>query len=482
MNDFLEGEDLLGISTALGLVGLPDGAMSGGRVFVGGREVGIIEEDGTWYNGLAIRFNGSATSQTIEALVRSITYTSLNPFSSVTYARGIAVSVTDEFGALSAINQVTVKVDNPDLNPTVSLGRTAHRISDTETVQAFAGAVLADPSPDGGYTLIVKLDAAHKGILTGYTAGTFEAGTYTVQGTRVEVQTQLRLLTFTPTDSDAPDSTETTTLTVTLRDLEQNEGHATVTVTSVDGVAHHDPENIALSQSLVFEHEEAGTVVGYLSGEDADGDQLTYRLVDNAGGRFIVEGNAIKVADGARIDFEQMRELQVTVRADDGWGRTTDRVFQIGVRNVLHERATGTSGDDRMEGGVGHDEFKGENGSDVLAGGGGNDTLWGGAGEDVFVFRHVGTSNRDVIEDFDPAGDKIHLTRAEAFAALDPGSLGPGAFQVGTQAREADDRIIYNPATGTLLYDSDGTGSRAALAFAVLDAGLNLLETHFLVI
>ena len=62
------------------------------------------------------------------------------------------------------------------------------------------------------------------------------------------------------------------------------------------------------------------------------------------------------------------------------------------------------------------------------------------------------------------------------------GALNANAFFAGTAAHDADDRIIYNSATGQLFYDADGNGAGAAVLFATLQAGTVLAVSDFQVI
>ena len=68
------------------------------------------------------------------------------------------------------------------------------------------------------------------------------------------------------------------------------------------------------------------------------------------------------------------------------------------------------------------------------------------------------------------------------FAGLGLGALAAGAFVVGTAAADGDDRIIYNQATGALLFDADGSGVGAAVQFATLQGTPVITASDFMVI
>ncbi len=81
----------------------------------------------------------------------------------------------------------------------------------------------------------------------------------------------------------------------------------------------------------------------------------------------------------------------------------------------------GDTGNDRLYGGSGADDMYGGSGKDLLVGGSGSDLLVGGSGADTFRFTSiadskVGSTLRDIIDDFDPGGDgdKIDLSAIDA--------------------------------------------------------------------
>jgi VCBS repeat-containing protein len=143
---------------------------------------------------------------------------------------------------------------------------------------------------------------------------------------------------------------------------------------------------------------------------------------------------------------------------------------------------SGNGGADQLAGFGGDDILLGGDGDDLLNGGAGHDVLNGGAGADLFVFADaLGGSNVDAIQDFASGVDRIVLDHS-VFTGLATGTLAASAFVLGTGAGDADDRIIYNQATGELWFDADGNGAGAPVLFATLAPSTTLVASDFAVV
>ncbi|WP_286158912.1 calcium-binding protein, partial [Methylobacterium sp. Leaf456] len=124
----------------------------------------------------------------------------------------------------------------------------------------------------------------------------------------------------------------------------------------------------------------------------------------------------------------------------------------------------------------------GNAGANRLDGKGGSDVLTGGRGADTFIFANaLGADNVDRITDF-ASNDTIWLGKG-VFTALAPGQLAESAFKnLDAGGADANDRILYKQTTGELFYDADGSGTGAAVKFAVLDNKAALSAGDFLVV
>ncbi len=177
----------------------------------------------------------------------------------------------------------------------------------------------------------------------------------------------------------------------------------TVVLQAVDGSGQPYEEefviqiaNMAISDiaiasgGSVNENAAADTVVAtFEASENPLEPTAIYTLVDDANGLFYLDGNTLKVADGATLDFEAATTQTVRVSATDGTGPAHEEDFVIDVNDLGGTPITGDGGankldgtqeNDQIEAGAGDDTIQESAGSDVIDGEGGNDTVvYGGS-------------------------------------------------------------------------------------------------------
>jgi Ca2+-binding RTX toxin-like protein len=155
---------------------------------------------------------------------------------------------------------------------------------------------------------------------------------------------------------------------------------------------------------------------------------------------------------------------------------TTAGTFVLGahienatVAGTLAVHLLGNGLDNSLAGNAGANKLDGGAGNDSLRGGLGADTLSGGLGQDSFVFSTATARNVDRVMDFVVLDDRIVLDNG-IYTALAEGFLDAAAFQAGASsvAGSSTVRIVFNTATGALLYDADGAGGAAAVQFATV--------------
>ena len=209
---------------------------------------------------------------------------------------------------------------------------------------------------------------------------------------------------------------------------------------------------------------------GRAASEDLRGGSGGDTIRGNAGNDTVIGGKGLdRVSGGVGNDLVS------------GWGGN-DLVFGNGGRDLLF----GQSGFDRLYGGGGSDTLNGGDEDDRLEGGSGSDVLVGGSGADIFVFAFEvsPTAGVDTVSDMQVGIDTIVLDN-DVFVGLWSGPLSEAAFRSSSQSKAADwtDRIIYNPVTGEVSYDRDGSKTAYhAVPFAQLEAGLALTHHDFAVI
>jgi Ca2+-binding RTX toxin-like protein len=136
-----------------------------------------------------------------------------------------------------------------------------------------------------------------------------------------------------------------------------------------------------------------------------------------------------------------------------------------------------------LSGLAGADTLLGGQGNDTLIGGVGGDLLTGGGGRDAFLFSPFwGDGQVDRIVDFNIADDAIWLDNAIFEALGSGGVLSSGLFRIGALAQDADDLILYNPANGALIFDSNGNAIGSGVVIACLALNHALTNADFLVV
>jgi len=179
------------------------------------------------------------------------------------------------------------------------------------------------------------------------------------------------------------------------------------------------------------------------------------------------DGTSNLVTSGVSVDL-------TAVVSGNGWAVTASSAATL----------TGSKFNDTLSGGSGKDKLYGGKGDDLLIGGAGADTLTGGAGADTFrITGGTGTSNADRISDFLAGTDRIELD-FRLFSGLSKGMVSASQFVsgVGARAMDRDDRLAYDSQNGNLWYDVDGSGTKSAELFAILEPLLAIKNSAIVVV
>ncbi|GHC48837.1 calcium-binding protein [Neogemmobacter tilapiae] len=217
-------------------------------------------------------------------------------------------------------------------------------------------------------------------------------------------------------------------------------------------------------------------------GQAMQGDPMALMQLIIAGDdRMILTGRADMMMGGAGHDTMLGGNGGDVLTGEAG----NDRVLGENGNDYLF---SGT-GADRLFGGKGNDLLVGEEGADQLFGGAGADTLYGdlgkdgltgGAGADTFQFVVDQTAaDAERVYDFGVGADRIAIDPDET--GFSAGPLPTGAFRKGTVAKDANDRLIYDKATGRLMFDADGNGAEAAKLLAIFDNKPALEASDFVI-
>jgi hypothetical protein len=125
------------------------------------------------------------------------------------------------------------------------------------------------------------------------------------------------------------------TLTVVAKDAFGGADTATYTVKIIDV---NEPPEITTKSFTVSEDVKAGSTVGTVSAKDPDTSKafstLTYTIISDTSGKFVLSGNTLKLDSGETLDYEKDSVYAVTVRVTDGLLSDTATIL-VHVSNVV---------------------------------------------------------------------------------------------------------------------------------------------------
>ena len=230
------------------------------------------------------------------------------------------------------------------------------------------------------------------------------------------------------------------------------------------------------------------------------GNEIANTLIGNAGANTLdgrgeadtmrgVGGNDIYYVDnGDDAIIEVVGKGSDTVRASLSYqldvGQEVEGLTAVNLLSTSPQTLIGNEFTQTIIGNAGLSVLRGFDGDDLLQGMAGNDKLTGDAGKDKFLFNTTldAVNNVDTIVDMTSGEDIIRLDDAFFAGIGAAGVLNADAFHTGAAAADAEDRIVYNSATGQLLFDSNGSAAGGVTQFANLSTGLALSNTDFAVV
>ncbi|WP_188885262.1 cadherin domain-containing protein, partial [Amphritea balenae] len=284
---------------------------------------GSVDENAT--GGTVVATLGAADEDAGETFTYSLTDTSGN-FEIVGNEILVKAGADIDFESAESHN-VTVQVED-------SAGNTYDEVFDLSVNNLNEGPTditLSGGSVDentGTGTVVATLAAADEDAGETFTYSLTDAsGNFEIVGNEIRVKAGA--------DIDF-ESAESHNVTVQVEDSAGNTYDEAFDL-SVNNL-NEGPTDITLSGGSVDENSTAGVVVATLSASDQDsGETFSYSLTDDAGGRFEVVGNEIRVKEGADLNFETAEDHDVTVRVTDSDGNTYDENFNLQVNDLFED-------------------------------------------------------------------------------------------------------------------------------------------------
>ena len=237
-------------------------------------------------------------------------------------------------------------------------------------------------------------------------------------------------------------------------------------------IGSNDDGGVGLDASITFKTGAAGDYIVQLTGVGSMTGTYGFQADGTAAGN-----NTYVVSHSSAVILERAGEGYDVVQSSVNYAlQTNASIEQLRTNSDVGLASINLTGNDLAQ------TIVGNAGNNIIDGKGGADSLWGLGGMDTFLFStKPSLGNVDRIYDYDASQDTIRLDDA-AFSGLSVGALATGAFAIGSTAQQSDDRIIYDPLTGSLYFDPDGVGGVAPVHFATLNADLAITAADFFLV
>ena len=232
-----------------------------------------------------------------------------------TAAYTLTVQVSD--GSLTADAEVTINVTDVNEAPVITAQTAPFTIEENAAEGTAVGTVAATDQDEGDDDLIFA-------VTNGNVGDAFQIDNMGA----ITVKTSAAL------DFE---TMPTFTLTVSVSDDENLSSTADITVNLTD-VAGNEAPIIAAQTFSVEENAAAGTTVGTVAATDAEGDNLTFAIIDgnavgNANNAFAISAGTGELEVAGTIDYETTQIYTLTVQVSDGMTLATAAIT-INVMNV----------------------------------------------------------------------------------------------------------------------------------------------------
>jgi ELWxxDGT repeat protein len=120
----------------------------------------------------------------------------------------------------------------------------------------------------------------------------------------------------------------------------KDQSNATATDNFIVSILNSAPNYLYLNNYTIPENTPNTTQIGTFSTNDYNtNDTFTYTLIDDAGGRFALDGDKLVVANGNLLDYETNTYHTIRVRTTDNTGLTYEQNLNVNISNVIETSA-----------------------------------------------------------------------------------------------------------------------------------------------